>query len=71
MNNINLNTEFIKLGKLLKFIGEVVTGGEAKEMIANGKVRVNGEICMMRGKKIIIDDIVEINNKTFKITRTT
>jgi ribosome-associated protein len=68
MNDININTEFIKLGKLLKLAGEVVTGGEAKETIADGKVKVNSEVCTIRGKKITTGDIVEINNKSFKIS---
>jgi ribosome-associated protein len=64
---LKINTEFIELGKLLKFSGEVATGGEAKEIIADGKVKVNGEVCTMRGKKIKNGNIVEINNKSFKI----
>ena len=49
---INITTEFIKLDSLLKFAGLVDTGGEAKELIQNGEVLVNGEVCTMRGKKI-------------------
>lgn len=70
MNDIKIKSEFIKLGELLKFTGEAVTGGEAKELIANGKINVNGEICTMRGKKIKNGDIVEINKKSFKIIST-
>jgi ribosome-associated protein len=70
INDIKINSEFIKLGNLLKFTGEVATGGESKELIAAGKINVNGEICTMRGKKIKNGDIVEINNKSFKIIST-
>ena len=47
-----ITTEFIKLDSLLKFSGLTDTGGFAKELIQNGSVCVNGEVCTMRGKKI-------------------
>ena len=49
---IPIHTEFIRLDALLKLAGEVPTGGVAKEIIQNGEVTVNGEVCTMRGKKI-------------------
>ena len=52
MKKITITTEFIKLQDLLKFANLVETGGEAKERIQGGEVRVNGEVCTMRGKKI-------------------
>lgn len=55
---IKITTEFIKLDALLKFSGLADTGGEAKLMIQNGEVKVNGEICTMRGKKIRSGDTV-------------
>jgi ribosome-associated protein len=67
---ISIHTEFIKLGEFLKFAGEAATGGEAKDTIADGNVKVNGEVCTMRGKKIKSGDVVEINLKSFKITNT-
>lgn len=57
---IKISTEFIKLDSLLKFAGAVGTGGEAKEAIQCGDVRVNGEVCTMRGKKIRPGDVVEL-----------
>ena len=64
---IFIDTEFIKLQDLLKFAGLVETGGQAKILIQDGFVTVNGEICTMRGKKIrngdrvtIDDDILEV-----------
>ena len=48
---IEITTEFIKLDALLKFAALVGTGGEAKFVIAEGLVKVNGETCTMRGKK--------------------
>lgn len=50
--NIKIKTEFIKLQDLLKFAGAVETGGDAKIIIQEGRVTVNGAICTMRGKKL-------------------
>ena len=52
MEKIKLNTEFIKLDSLLKFAALGGTGGEAKYVISEGMVKVNDEVCTMRGKKI-------------------
>ena len=52
MGEIIITTEFIKLQDLLKFSNLVETGGEAKERIQAGEARVNGEICLQRGRKI-------------------
>ena len=59
MDKIRIHTEFIKLDALLKFAGVAETGGEAKEAVQAGDVKVNGEVCTMRGKKIRPgDDVV-------------
>lgn len=58
---IRITTEFIKLDALLKFAGVVETGGEAKQVIQDGTVRVNGEVCTMRGKKIRPGDVAELD----------
>ena len=58
MKTITINTEFIKLQDLLKFANLVETGGMAKECVQCGEVRVNGEVCTMRGKKIRPGDVV-------------
>ena len=52
MKTVVITTEFIKLQDLLKFENLVESGGMAKEIIQNGEVVVNGEVCTMRGKKI-------------------
>lgn len=52
MEKISITTEFIKLDSLLKLAALVGTGGEAKYVIAEGMVTVNGEVCTMRGKKV-------------------
>ena len=55
----SLNEEYIRLDALLKVTGSVQTGGHAKLVIQDGKVRVNGEICTQRGKKLRKGDVVE------------
>ena len=49
---IKISTEFIRLEALLKFTGLVPTGGEAKAVIQEGLVRVDGQVCTQRGKKL-------------------
>ena len=61
--NIKIHTEFIKLQDLLKFAGAVETGGDAKLIIQEGRVAVNGEICLMRGKKMYPGDTCSIDNE--------
>lgn len=60
-SNVKIKTEFIKLDQLLKFAGAASIGSEAKELVLDGKVAVNGEICTMRGKKIRSGDTVTVN----------
>ena len=59
---VKIQTEWIKLDALFKFAGVTETGGEAKEAIQAGDVKVNGEICTMRGKKLRPGDIVELED---------
>ena len=60
-SKVKITTEFIKLDSLLKFAGLCDTGGFAKELVQQGQVRVNGEVCTMRGKKIRPGDVVEVD----------
>ena len=62
-SEIKITTEFIKLDALLKFASLVGSGGEAKQLIQDGQVLVNGEVCTMRGKKIRPGDTVSINGE--------
>ena len=64
---IKIKTEFIKLDQLLKFSGIAETGGHAKEIVAEGVVSVNGEICTMRGKKLRSGDRFEFAGQHFVI----
>ena len=59
---VAITTEFIKLEAFLKFAGTVSTGGEAKNLIQDSLVRVNGEVCTMRGRKLRPGDTVELRN---------
>ena len=67
MNTIEITTEYIKLQDLLKLAGLTYTGGEAKVMVQEGLVTVNGEVCTMRGKKIRPGDTVEFEGKTLEV----
>ena len=67
MEKILIHTEFIKLDSLLKLAGLVETGGEAKLLIQEGQVQVNGEVCTMRGKKLRPGDSVTLDGRTVAI----
>lgn len=69
MEKITINTEFIKLDSLLKFAALVGTGGEAKFVIGEGMVKVNGEVCTMRGKKIYPGDRVDFDRFSLEVTK--
>ena len=69
MEKIAITTEFIKLDALLKFAAAVGTGGEAKQVIADGMVTVNGETCIQRGKKLRNGDRVEFAGLAFEIVQ--
>lgn len=64
---ITLKDEFIKLGQALKAAGLVESGSEAKEVIQEGKVLVNGEVESRRGKKLYAGDLVTFNGEEIKI----
>ncbi len=67
MRKITITGEFIKLDALLKFANMVSSGGEAKIRIAEGEVLVNGEPCLMRGKKLRTGDTVTLDNESVEI----
>lgn len=68
METIAIHTEFIKLQDLLKFAGATDTGGEAKNLIQDGQVSVNGEVCLQRGKKLRPGDVVFLNGRELTVT---
>ena len=67
MVKISINTEYIKLDQFLKYANVVESGGVAKVVILDGLVKVNGEVCTQRGKKIRVNDIVEFENSKFVV----
>lgn len=62
IKEIKIRTEFIKLDQFLKFCGLAETGGHAKEIVAEGVVFVNGELCLQRGKKLVPGDEVVVDD---------
>ena len=68
MQSVKIETPFIRLDALLKFAGAVETGGEAKVVIQEGEVKVNGEVCTMRGKKLRPGDRVELPGSAYVVT---
>lgn len=69
MEVIKLRDEFIKLGQALKAAGLVESGVEAKFVIQDGLVKVNGNKEIQRGKKLYDGDVVEFNNMSIKIEK--
>ena len=69
MRKIEIHTEFIRLDALLKFAGLTPTGGDAKWMIQEGKATVNGETCLMRGKKLYPGDRVRVGEEELLVAR--
>ena len=67
MDSILIHTDFIKLDAMLKFAGLVETGGEAKLLIQQGQVQVNGEVCTMRGRKRRGGDTVTLAGRTVAV----
>ena len=66
-----ISTPFIKLDSALKFSGIAETGGHAKMLVEEGSIRVNGEACLVRGKKLYPGDNFEYRNERFTIEAVT
>ncbi len=64
---IEIKEEFIRLDSLLKLSGIAQTGGNAKIIVQSGEVKVNGEVCTMRGKKMRKGDIAEFKNNLIQV----
>lgn len=67
MEIINIRDDFIKLGQSLKLAGLVESGVDAKYVIQDGQVKLNGQIEMQRGKKVFIGDIIEFDGNQVKV----
>ena len=62
MQSISINTEYIKLDQMLKYCGIVDRGCDAKEIIKQGNIMVNGETELRRGRKLRKGDVVSVEN---------
>lgn len=67
MEKVSITTEYIKLDQLLKHAGIIYSGAEAKSLILDGMVKVNGEVETRRGKKIRSGDIIEFEGKAIQV----
>lgn len=66
---IEISTDFIRLDSFLKLCNAVMTGGHAKIVIQDSQVKVNGEICLQRGKKLREADSIEFENVVYQIIK--
>ncbi len=71
MREVEINREPVELYKILKFEGMVPSGGEAKLVIANGMVKLNGKVETQKRKKIMSGDMIEFNNEAILIIKKT
>lgn len=67
VQSLSIQTEFIKLQDAMKLANVVMSGGEAKVLIQDGQVLVNGETCLMRGKKLRPGDTFSFGNVNYRI----
>lgn len=67
MKEIEINAEPVELYKILKFENMVASGGEAKHVISDGLVKVNGEVETRKRKKILAGDVIEFGNEKIRI----
>lgn len=65
METITITTEFIRLQDLMKLASLTATGGGAKQLIQDGQVLVNGEVCLQRGRKLRPGDVVAYAGRTY------
>ena len=68
---VAISTEYIKLQDAMKYANIVYSGGEAKQLILEEQVKVNGEVCTMRGKKLRPGDKFSFMGQTYLITEST
>lgn len=67
VHHVPIQTEYIPLDNLLKLTGAVMTGGQAKHDIQSGQVKVNGDVCLQRGKKLRPGDRVSYQGKNYEV----
>ena len=69
MIDFTIRDEFIKLGQVIKAAGLVDNGAQAKEVVQDGQVKVNGETDVRRGRKLVPGDVVEFNGEMIRIVK--
>ncbi len=67
MEKIKIKTEFIKLDQFIKYVGVADSGAEAKSIVSEELIKVNGQVELQRGKKLRSGDKIEIKGKAFEI----
>ena len=67
METITIHTEFIRLQDLMKLGDLVSSGGQAKLLVQDGQVQVNGQVCLQRGKKLRPGDLVTFRDRSYTI----
>jgi len=67
IDDVSIGGEVIRLGQFLKFSGLIDSGGDAKEAIIDGYVRVNGEVERRRGRQLHAGDLVAFEERTVRI----
>lgn len=67
--SVAIHTEFIKLQDFLKFCDAVPSGGVAKMLVQDGQILVNGQVCTMRGKKLVPGDVVSFDGNAWAVAQ--
>ena len=65
--DVKITSEYITLGQLIKFVGIISNGAEAKMFLANNEAYINNELDVRRGRKIYPGDVVRINKKEYRV----
>lgn len=67
--DVSISDEVIRLGQFLKLAGLIDSGSEAKAVIAEGEVTVNGEVDTRRGRQLAVGDVVEVFGRSARVAR--
>lgn len=65
--DVKITSDYITLGQLIKFVGIISNGAEAKIFLSNNQAYVNGELDVRRGRKVYPGDVVTINNQEYRV----
>ncbi|CAM3373773.1 RNA-binding S4 domain-containing protein [Tsukamurella hominis] len=67
--DVTISDDVIRLGQFLKLAGLIDSGSEAKAVIAEGEVAVNGEVDLRRGRQLAVGDVVEVFGRSARVAR--